>query len=198
MEQQNRGWEITQAEPFKGKTVQDFLYFEGMYNPAIRFAFTNVLSEDFVSFWNSRRYSVKPHQTVKLQHHLAVKFTKELVDRLMVQDKKEKMMGVPNARKEYEDKVLTLMPQTEDDMELQVIKDNFADEVRRDTEKQVGVREEELAFPALNVDDLSPKNFGQIEYQDDPSHALAQDTTKMEQVAPIVPPKKIGRPRKQI
>lgn len=152
MSEENRGWEVKHAPAFQGKTTQDFLYFEGMYNPLARFAFTNVLDEDFVSYWNSRQYTIKPHQTVKLQHHLACKFTKEIVDRMMTRDKIEKNMAVPLARKPYEDKVLSLLPNAEDDFELQVIRDSFVEQVRHDAEKQVGVIEEEYAFPTLNAD----------------------------------------------
>ncbi len=148
----NNGWEIGKApEGKQGQTIQDFLYFEGMFNPVARFAFTNVLDEDFVSAWNSVPYTVKPHQTVKLPHHLAHKFTNEIVNRMMQKENKGLMMAVPAARKSYEDKVLSLLP-TESSSELEVIKQEFIEQVKRDASRVEGESDAQSPQAPMSLD----------------------------------------------
>lgn len=154
-------WEVGEASsPAEGKTIQDFLYFEGMFNPVLRFAFTNVLDEDFVSYWDGVRQTVKPHTTVKLTHHLAVKFTKEIVDKLMQKDNKGLGMAVPATRKPYEDKVLSLLP-SEDSQELEILKSQFIEQVKEDAAREPGVAYEAPEVPKLDFEDLSEKNFSE-------------------------------------
>lgn len=156
----NREWEVGNAiSPIEGKTVQDFLYFEGMYNPTLRFSFTNVLEEDFVSYWNSQRYIVKAHQSVKLPHHLAQKFTKEIVDKMMMADNKGVSMAVPASRKPYEDKVVSLLP-AEESSEMEIIRNEFIEKVNKDASRQVGEPDEPIEPPKLDFEDLSRQDFG--------------------------------------
>lgn len=157
----SRGWEISHAEnSLEGKTIQDFLYFEGMYNPVLRFAFTNTLEHDFVSYWGGKRYIVKPGDTVKLPHYLAVKFTKEIVDQVMQEQKMGMSLGVPAMRKPFEDKVLSILP-PEEGSELEVIKQEFVDQVLKDASKKPGVPDEPVDTPELNFEDLRKKNFSE-------------------------------------
>src|ERR1700722_3052553 len=57
---------------------------DGLFNPVLKFAFTNITDEDFVSAWNGVPITVKAGQTVTLPHHLAHKLTDELVDKIMI------------------------------------------------------------------------------------------------------------------
>lgn len=163
----NREWEVAKNDnPLKGATVQDFLYFEGMFNPVLRFSFTNVLDEDFRSAWNSKPYVVKAHQSVKLPHYLAQKFTKEIVDKMMQNDKKGLAMAVPAERKPYEDKVLALLP-SEETTELEVIRDEFIEQVKRDSSRREGVADEQspAVAPTMDFEDLRPRvgSVGKVE-----------------------------------
>lgn len=97
-----------------------------IFNPNRRFAWTNITDEDFTAQWDGQVImTIKPNQTVELPHHLANKFTDELVDRIIIGDiKKEEdkmaknnpnviarskrgmSLGVPETRKVYEDKIV--------------------------------------------------------------------------------------------
>lgn len=156
----NQPWEVSPDQrTANGKTIQDIIYFEGMYNPALRFAFTNVLDKDFVSGWNSNPYIIKPNSTVKVPHHLAVKFTKEIVDILMDEDKKGLQKAVPAVRKAYEDRVLKFLP-PENAQELEIIKNDFVQQIRNDASRLPGVPDEPVQPPQMDFEDLRPQNFG--------------------------------------
>ncbi len=110
--------------------MQSFLEPEGLYNPALRFAFTNITSEPFTSKWGGVPINVSSLETIEISnntpipgagHALAVKMTKELVDKIMIDDvkmdelkantpyfrsPKGPSLGVPAARKVWEDKIL--------------------------------------------------------------------------------------------
>lgn len=109
--------------------MEDLLHpTSGLFNPTLRFAFTNVTTEDFVSYWDSQPIIIRPGQTVELSHHLAVKLLKEMVDKIMIGDAKldetnyyknnpnaiantyrspkGSSLGVPAARKVWEDQII--------------------------------------------------------------------------------------------
>lgn len=172
---ETRAWEVARApEGVQGKTIQDFLYFDGMYNPVLRFGFTNVTDDVFHSGWNSQPYKVQPHQTVKLPHHLARKFTEELVDALMKKDNKGMMIGVPAARKPYEDRILTILP-SENSAELEIIKNDFLEEIKRDASRVEGEADAQSPASSLDLDfeDLSRKNFVEPKKPGRPKKAVA-------------------------
>jgi len=178
----NRPWEVKAIEPdLSGRTIQDFIYFEGMYNPLVRFAFTNVLDTEFKSYWNSRPFTVKPHETVKLTHHLAVKFTKELVDKLMFLDKKPESLAIPELRKPYENKVLALLP-FEDENQLEIIKGDFLDQIARDTSRPEG-----------EPDAQSPAETISLDFNDMKNRVIVSTSNLQTEPEPV---KRVGRPRK--
>ena len=123
----------------------DILHPEGLFNPTLRFAFTNITEEDFKSYWNGSPIIVKAGQTVELSHHLAVKMTKEIVDKIMLQEVKiddeahadvpyyrsprGMNLGVPAARKVWEDKVVRMLEPDEESPEIQVIKAQLKAEI---------------------------------------------------------------------
>lgn len=129
----------------------ELLHPEGLYNPSLRFAFTNITDEDLVSYWGGQPITVKAGKSVELTHHLAVKLTKELVDRIMqgeakldeinyyknnpntapnaYRSPKGGMMGVPAQRKIWEDKICRLMEVDEESPEIQVMKAELRAEI---------------------------------------------------------------------
>ena len=102
----------------------DVLHPNGLFNPTLRFAFTNITSEDFLSYWDGQPITVKAGKTVEVSHHLAVKMTKEMVDKIMIGNAKldelknttainpqyrspqGMSLGVPAARKIWEDQII--------------------------------------------------------------------------------------------
>lgn len=115
---------------------QSFLQVDGLFDPSARYAFTNISDEVFTSRWGGIPITVEPHQTIKIERHspvenggqaVAIKMTTELVDlimtnvvrmdemqmmadqkltRNMARSDKAMSIGVPSARKEWEDKIL--------------------------------------------------------------------------------------------
>lgn len=132
-------------------TKDDLLHPSGLYNPALRFAFTNVTKEDFTSYWSGQPIKIKAGQSVELTHHLAVKLTKELVDKIMQEEAKldEEVyyknnpntapnlyrsskglsLGIPAARKPYEDSVCRLLAHDEESPETQVLRAELRAEI---------------------------------------------------------------------
>jgi hypothetical protein len=124
---------------------EDILHPNGLFNPALRFAFTNITQEEFKSYWNGSPIIVKPGQTVELQHHLAVKMTKELVDQIMQNEvkideiehkatayyrsPKGMNLGVPAARKVWEDKIVRVLDTDEESPEIQVMRAQLKQEI---------------------------------------------------------------------
>lgn len=125
-----------------------FLEVNGIYNPAKRFAFTNITKEDFHSAWGGNPIDVKAGETVKLKHHLAVKLTTELVDKIMIgqvkldetqvnqpyyRSPKGTSLGVPHARKVYEDQILKELPDMPaDSAEMQIIRAETIEQLSKD------------------------------------------------------------------
>ena len=125
----------------------------GIYDPTKRFAFTNIDTENFTFHWNKKPITVKAGETVELPHYLAVLATTELVDKLMLAeaDKKTKeiqksnpgykapnqagSLGVPAARAVWENRILKELPPRDDnDAQLQVIRAQVTEELRKDLE----------------------------------------------------------------
>jgi hypothetical protein len=134
------------------------LHPEGLFNPGLRFAFTNITDEDFTSYWSGQPIIVKAGQSVELTHHLAVKMTKEMVDKIMQGLAKldevtyyknnpntapnlycsplGSMMGVPAARKEWEDKICRLMATDEESPEIVLMKAQLREEILAGVNKE--------------------------------------------------------------
>lgn len=120
---------------------------QSVFNPAWRFAWTNITDEVFTSHWNKEPIIVQPHQTIELPHHLAVKMTKELVDKIMMNEAKmdelEKnqpyyrspkgaSLGVPAARQVWEEQIVRQMEVDEQSPEMQMMKIQIKEELQRD------------------------------------------------------------------
>lgn len=128
--------------------MQSFLDVQnGLYNPSLRFAFTNITTEDFVSYFNGSPITVKPGQTIELNHYMAVKLTKELVDKIMIGNAKMDevaknqpyyrspmggSLGIPAARKVFEDQILRQLKVDEESPEIQVLRAQIKAELQAD------------------------------------------------------------------
>lgn len=153
----------------------------GIYTPGMRFAFTNISDEDFVSYWAKVPILVKAGETIELSdatplpgtgmgQTLAVKMTGELVDKIMLREVKLKeveyykanpgaqvnsyrgpnSLGVPNARKPYEDQILKPLAVDEDSPAMQAARQQILQDIQEGMDgKDEGVglpkNEEEFA-----------------------------------------------------
>lgn len=130
---------------------------QGVFNPVQRFAFTNITAEDFVSKWDGQPIIVKAGQTVELPHHLADKLTDELVNKIMIGNVKlaeveyyknnpntapnfyraPSSLGVPAARKVWEDKIVRELAVDEESPEIAVMRAQIREELQRDMQAEV-------------------------------------------------------------
>lgn len=129
---------------------------DGVFNPLLRFAFTNITTEVFTSAWNGSPITVKPGQTVELSHHLADKMTDELVNKIMIGNAKldeveyykknpntqpnfyraASSLGVPAARKVWEDQIVRKLEVDEESPEIQVMRAQIKEELMSDLSKE--------------------------------------------------------------
>ncbi len=129
---------------------------DGLFNPALRFAFTNITTEDFASAWNGSPIIIKAGQTVELPHHLADKLTDELVNKIMIGKAKldevtyykknpnaaantyraPSSLGVPAARKVWEDQIVRQLQVDEESPEIQVIRAQIREQLQADLKKE--------------------------------------------------------------
>jgi hypothetical protein len=132
-------------------SLQELLHPEGVFNPGLRFAFTNITEEEFLSAWDGNPIKIGVGRTVELPHHLAVKLTKELVDKIMIgeaaldkatngvkdpyyRSPKGGMLGVPSAREVWEVKICRLLEDDEESPEKQFMRMQLKEELRNDLE----------------------------------------------------------------
>lgn len=166
----------------------DLLHPDGLYNPALRFAFTNITDEDFTSYWSGQPIVIKAGTSVELPHHLAVKLTKELVDKIMQGEAKldeityyknnpntapnlyrsplGSMVGVPAARKPYEDKVCRLMEQDEESPDIQLIRAKLTEEIRANMNQEPS--REPVPVPITTEPGKLPGVFADLDKKEEP------------------------------
>lgn len=128
---------------------------QGIYQPGLRFAFTNISDEDFTSYWNKIPVIVKAHETIEISditpfpgismgHNLAVKMTGELVDKIMINEIKMDetaknqpyyrspqalSLGIPGTRKPWEDKILRQMESDEESPAIKMMREQLKQEI---------------------------------------------------------------------
>lgn len=171
---------------------------QSLFNPALRFAWTNITDEKFISHWNGEPITVEAHQTVELPHHLMVKFTKELVDKIMIgeakldelqknqpyyRSPKGSSLGVPAARKVWEDQIVRQMEVDEESPEMQVLRAEVKDELLNDMNKEKSVGE-----PAIP----SSSEFSEIKSAN-AAASITQTSPPAPSVPSAVPPLKTKR-----
>ena len=130
---------------------------EGLYNPLLKFAFTNITETPFVIMWDGKVVTtIKGGESVELPHYLAVSATKQLVDLIMIGNAKldelsyyknnpntqpnmyraSSALGVPAARKVWEDQICRLMETDEESPQVQVMRATIREELMKDLSAQ--------------------------------------------------------------
>lgn len=123
----------------------------GIYDPLKRFAFTNITVEPFTFTWDKIPLTVKPNETIELPHHLAAIATKNLVDKIMIESikieesqmqlerkdpyfrhPKASSLGVPGARKIWEDKIVRQLAIDEESPAVAVMRMKLKAELEAD------------------------------------------------------------------
>ena len=131
---------------------ENWLNPEGLFNPLIKGAFTNITEETFTSYWDGSPIIVPAGATIELSHHLACKLTKELVDKIMIGNAKldeiaknqpyyrspqGSSLGVPAARKVWEDQICRQMAVDEESPQVQVLRATIKAELMADMNQEV-------------------------------------------------------------
>lgn len=165
-------------------TEDNFLHPVGVYDPNIRAAFTNITDEEFVSAWGGQPIKVPAGRTVELTHHLAVKLTKELVDKIMIgeaaldkatngkgnayyQSPKGMNLGVPAAREIWEKKICRQLEVDEESPEIQVMRAQIRQEVMQDMQNSQAPKSASPSLPN------SINEFADIKGGDEPKKPKA-------------------------
>lgn len=166
---------------------------QGVFDPRRKFAFTNITNEDFHSAWDGSPIVIHPGETVKLDHHLANKFVDEMVDKIMIgeakldevqknqpyyRSPKGSNLGVPAARKVYEDMIVEELPQEENTAQMQIERLKMREQLQKDLAAQPSSEPPAIPGTIKEFADIdAPKN---IEETKDP-----------------LPVKRVGRPKKE-
>lgn len=128
----------------------------GLFDPSKRYAFTNITEEVFTSAWGGAPIVVQPGETVELSQHLANKLTDELVDKIMIGNIKmneveyyknnpntapnmyraPSNLGVPAARKVWEDKIVRELAVDEESPQIQVMRAELKAQLKAELEAQ--------------------------------------------------------------
>ncbi len=165
--------------------MQSFLEVNGLNSPGTRWAFTNITDEDFISHWGGVEIKVKPRETIELSditplpemcmgHNLAVKMTKELVDKIMIGNAKldevaknlpyyrspqASSLGVPGARKIWEDQILRSLGQEEESPAMAHMRAKMKEEIL--SQKEAEPTSEPVHAPA-SLTDFAELKQGEI------------------------------------
>lgn len=150
---------------------------DGIYDPTKRFAFTNITDEPFTSQWGGQPITVKPKDVVELPHHLAVKMTTELVDKIMQEEARQDeittraankdpywrspkgiSMGVPEARKPYEQKILRELLPDEENPQTAIARARIREELMSDMSAEKSAPVTRMAVSQEEFAEIKPKN----------------------------------------
>jgi hypothetical protein len=162
--------------------MKSFLEVNGIYNPTLRFAFTNITEEPFTSAWDKAPIVIPAGETVELPHHLAVKLTTEMVDSIMIGQAKVNeveyykknpgtpinmyrapaSLGVPAARKVWEDQILRQLDIDEESPQVQVMRAQIKAELMADLTKETagpvqGISVNPMEFAELKENAVTPE-----------------------------------------
>lgn len=160
----------------------------GMYNPLKRYGFKNITDTPFHFHWNDPEKKnpiiVKPGVEIELPEHLAITATHKLVDEIMgklAQEDTERLrketrdhtarsplgsaMGVPAARKIWEDKILREISIDEQSPQAQVLRAQLRDGIMADisnSQKPPEPIESVIGGIAQMGNPTAPKEFAEI------------------------------------
>ncbi len=186
---------------------------EGIYDPGQRFSITNISDKPHPIKWNnSVVYIIKPGEAIEVSDAtpvpgsgmgdaLAHKIQKEITDMVMLGEAKAEevqrnlpyyksplgmQLGIPNARKPYEDRILRPLPANESS--VKILSQQKAEELIRDSQKQEGVSYESQPIEFAEV----PK--GGIQEEPKLEMPVQPPAVPHEEIKEVTKPK--GRPRK--
>lgn len=156
---------------------------EGLYNPAYRFAFTNITAEPFTTYLDSVPLTVQPNQTIEIPHHLAEKMTKELVDQIMqglavMDDKGTKSqnqgmsLGVPAMRAVWEEKIVRQLEVNEESPQMQMLRMQIREEIKADMENA-----QKPAAPVTDIN-INPTEFADLQTNTQPVNPEKETSKK--------------------
>lgn len=168
----------------------------GIYNAMLRYSFTNISEEPFTSHWDSQPITVKPNQTIELPQHLAIKFTNELIDKIMISDVKiveseyyknnpnalpntyraQSSLGVPAVREEWADKIMKELELDEESPQLQAMRIQIRAELQDDLNKEVTKEPVDVAVPKSLEEFAALKTDGEKPAAKAPLQAKTIDT----------------------
>ena len=141
----------------KEQTIADVLYIrQGIYNPLLRFSFTNITESEFISAWGGEPIKIPAGVTVELPHHLAAKLTKELVDSIMIGNAKlneiefyknnpnvqmntyraSSSLGVPAARAVWEKQICKQLEVDQDSPQVQLQRLGIKEQLLKDLQAE--------------------------------------------------------------
>lgn len=155
----------------------------GVYNAAQRYNFKNILEEDFTFNWNKEPITIKAGQTVSLPEYLADKMLDAIVDKIMITEIKTKeveyyqknpntapnfyrhpsSLGVPAARKVWEDQIITKLAMEEGSTEAQLLRMQIKEQLETDLKMEVSTEPVQVPQSAVgNFSDSSLAEFAEI------------------------------------
>lgn len=169
---------------------------QGVYNNAARYKVTNITREVFVTYWGKNPVTLQPGQTVSVPQYLANKMVDEMVDKIMIDGVKQaevdyyqrnpnaeinrfrapSSLGVPAARKVWEDKILEELPIEEGSTEAQLLRLQIKEELEHDIKAEPSTEPVKVPVSAVGSFDGLPTEFAEIASQ--------------------TPKKPLGRPKK--
>lgn len=100
-----------------------------IYSEDRRFIFTNWTNEVFTGMCGGELTTIEQGKSIEFPMFKAYLFTKHLVDREMIKDKKEGSMSSQEARQEYEDKTIVEITAGKDSLALQNLKEKIKEEI---------------------------------------------------------------------
>ena len=103
-----------------------------VFNNDKQYIVTNWSKEDFTATWAGQAHTIKTGESRQFPEYLAFHLTKHFVDREMTKDGKERLTGVEEARKEYEDKTMGELSEGMDSPAIQLLKERIRQEIEGD------------------------------------------------------------------
>ena len=169
---------------------------QGVFNNAMRYKVTNITKDPFTSYWGKNPVTLKPGQTVSVPQYLANKMVDEMVDKIMIEGVKQtevdyyqrnpnaeinrfrapNSLGVPAARKVWEDKILEELPIEEGSTEAQLLRLQIKEELEKDLKAEPSTEPVAVPQSAVGAFEGLPTEFAEI--------------------ASKTPSKPLGRPKK--
>lgn len=156
----------------------------GVYDPTKRYGFKNITEKPFTFSWDNNPITVPPGEEIELPEYMAIMATHKQVDQIMseiafedtVRLRKENKdyaarsplgiaMGVPSARKPYEDKILRELKLDEKNPQVQILRAQIKEQLMTDLtngQKPAAPIESVVAGIAQFGNPTAPKEFSEI------------------------------------